>query len=165
MADSPRRGIEGRPFTMNNQARQWPIQMTAGLSPVQLVHNYQLGHLILMFSVKKELHHGLIEPLMSQTVWKNGMGRVKAVVLPEATWPISGLVGVKIKYDSDSKEIRVEVTLRADAEKVGEGNRAITAALIAAGFYGRTITTSPQLEYIFNEDDAKDGKTGKRSFR
>ncbi len=140
---------------MYNQARQWPFQMTAGLKPVQLVHNHQLRQLFLLFIIKKDLHEGIIEPLMSQTVWKNSVGTIRQVAFNAFIWPISGLVGVVIKYDKAQKEIRVEVTFREDADnKIGEDTNTLLAT------WGKPAEfPSPTLKYTFSEDEA-----GSRSF-
>ena len=139
---------------MYNKARQWPSKMTAGLLPAQLVHNYQLRQLFLLFSIKKDLFEGIIEPLMSPTVWKNGMDNIKQVAWEKHVWPISGLASVVIKYNLEQKEIQVVVAFRADAKEIGESNRAIASVVCLAN-----VVNSPQLKYTFSEDE-----TGSRSF-
>lgn len=133
---------------MHNQARQWLLQMTAGLQPAQLVYNNQLGQLVLKFTTKKELYEGLIEPLMSQTVWKNGMGSTKQVVMEERVWSIAGLADVQIEYDMEQKVIQVAVTLlEADVEQTTEDHCSL------AEIFGQVVPINfPQLEYTFSDD-------------
>lgn len=131
---------------MYNKARQWPFQMTAGLQPVQLVLNYQHRLLTLKFSIKHELQDGLVEPLMSQTVWQNRMGNIKQVAFNTFIWPVSGLVGVVIQYDKDKVEISAEVVFRVDTEKISTNSRVLAKVGLSVTF------NSPTLEYAFSDD-------------
>lgn len=133
---------------MYKKARQWPFNMTAGLQPEQLVLNYQHNLLTLKFKIKQELHEGLSEPFMSQTVWKNGMGNIRKVSKDTYIWPVSELADVAIKYVKEQREIRVEVVFRVDAEKTGVNSRILAKVRPNMEF------SFPTLKYTFSEDEA-----------
>lgn len=134
---------------MYNKARQWPFNMTAGLQPEQLVLNYQHNLLTLKFKIKQELHDGLIEPLMSKTVWQQGMGNLRQVVLNTYIWPVLDLADdVVIMYDKEQKEICIETMFRIDVAKSSLNCRVI--ALVRKDY----TFPSPELTYIFSEDEA-----------
>ena len=132
---------------MNDKARQWPFNMTAGLQPEQLVLNYQHRLLTLKFKIKRELHDGLIEPLMSQTVWKKGMGSLRKVALNTYIWPVLDLDDVVIKYDKEQKEICVEATFPVDVAKTSINSRIIAMINRADTF------NSPELKYTFSDSE------------
>lgn len=132
-------------------ARQWLLNMTAGLMPRRLVVNHQRGGILLEYKIGKKLLPGIIEPLASRAVWRKTMSEMNKIAMEDCVWTVSRVDLLEIVLDDLNASIRVSVALKV---KIVDPDR--NRNWISVFGNGPFSFSDPELRLLFNEEKAPD---------
>ena len=132
-------------------ARQWLLEMTAGLMPRRLVVNHQRAGLLLEYEIGKELLPSIIEPLASKAVWLKAMSEVKMIAWEECIWTVSSVCLLEVVLDNSTNSIKVSVVLNA---KITDPDR--NRNWIVRFGDDTSSFSNPELRFLFNEKESSD---------